>query len=134
MGDSRRWLCSYREMSDTSAQGAAQRVVDAVSKDPNAIGITTFDAVSAETRVVAIQSSQQGGSLPTTETLASGRYILGRSVFAVARGQNDGHVEANIHNFLSYLMSNRAQAIIAADGSYVPLAELALEIERKKLR
>jgi phosphate transport system substrate-binding protein len=134
MADSRRWACVYREMGDTGAARAAERVEDAVARDPYSLGIATFDAVTAKTKIVTIEKSTGVATVPTPETLASGQYVLGRTVVALARAQKDGLVDVRIRSFLLYLVSSRAREIIAADGAYVPLAEELLAPERQGLR
>jgi ABC-type Fe3+ transport system substrate-binding protein len=42
-------------------------------------------------------------------------------VLTLARADKSGHMEDRVRGFLEYLMSAKAQAIIAADGSYIPL-------------
>jgi ABC-type phosphate transport system substrate-binding protein len=93
------------------------------------MGVTTYDAVGAGTKIVAVADA-----MPTRETLSSGDYVLGRTVLVLARADKNGRANARVRGFLMYLLSARAQAIIAADGSYVPLSEKLLVPERETLR
>jgi phosphate transport system substrate-binding protein len=124
MADSRRWVCAYQEVSDrASAEEAAKRIVATIVRDPYALGLTTLDAMVSGAKVLAINDATGVARLPTKETLASGEYVLGRTVLALARADKDGHPESKVRDFLEYLMSAEAQAIISTDGSYVPVAE-----------
>lgn len=130
MADSRRWVCAYQEVKDSAgAENAAKSVVESVARDPYAMGVTTYDAVGTATKIVAVTEA-----MPTTETLSSGDYVLGQTVLVIARADKDGRAGARVRGFLTYLLSARAQAIIAADGSYVPLSEKLLVPERETLR
>ena len=134
LNDSRRWPCGYREMEGVTGGAVARRIRSAVASDTNAIGITTFDSVSADSKIVAIEGSGGKPIMVTPNTLRDGRYILGRTVFALAKAQKDGSVEAAVRSFLAYLVSARAESIVAADGEYLPLADDLLDPERKVLR
>lgn len=131
--DSRRWACAYREVDDAGKANAARRVAEAIAQDRAAIGLTTLDAVAEGSKIVAIATSSGAADLPTPETLASGQYPLGRTVMALAKAQPDGRADAKVHSFLAYMVSARAQALIGADGTYIPLADPLLAPEREKL-
>lgn len=134
LNDSRRWPCGYRGMGGVTGAAAARRIRSAVASDRNAIGVTTFDSVSADTKIVAIEGLGDKAILATPDTLRDGRYILGRTVLALAKAQKDGSMEAGVRSFLAYLVSARAESIVVADGEYLPLADDLLDTERKVLR
>ncbi len=135
MAGDRRWVCSYKEMKPLSGTGKASvDAVKAVAHDPHALGLTTLDAVAEGTKVVAIMDAAGVSRLPTREALASGEYPFGRTLFALTRMKKDGHPEDKARDFLGYLFSPQAQAIIDADAAYVPLTENLIAHERETLR
>lgn len=135
MAGDRRWVCGYKEMKPrSSTDNVAEDVAKAVARDTHAIGLTTFDAVTTGTKVVAIMDAAGVGWVPTRESLASGQYPFGRTLFALTKMKKDGHPEDKARGFLNYLLGPQAQTIIAADAAYVPLAENLIAHERETLR
>jgi phosphate transport system substrate-binding protein len=133
MHNSRRWVCTYRELHATSSLQVASDIAEAVRHDPYAIGITTYDAASDGVRILAIGSSKDA-FLPTQDALRAGQYVLARTVSVLARADENGHPEGKVHDFLEYLVSPSAQAIISHNGSYIALTEDAQMSARKALQ
>jgi phosphate transport system substrate-binding protein len=128
MSNSRRWVCEYHELEDAS------KVVAAVQHDRYAMGLTTLDAVTADVKVVAVSGAGGGAYLPTSQTLGSGAYPLGRTVRILVRSSKEGRLEVKVREFLGYLLSPEAQAIIAEDGRYLPLEQQTLAAEKDGLQ
>lgn len=120
LGGNRRWSCAYREIRNTRTSTAAEQIQRAVEDDPNAIGLTTLAALSGGTKVVATERAQGAGSLPTNQSLASGEYLLGRSIIAVARADESGLPNQSVRAFLEYLVSARAAKLIETGSRFVP--------------
>jgi phosphate transport system substrate-binding protein len=128
MSNSRRWVCEYHELEDAS------KVVAAVQHDRYAIGLTTLDAVTRDVKVVAVSGAGGGAYLPTSQILGYGAYPLGRTVRILVRSSKEGRLEVKVREFLGYLLSPEAQAIIAEDGRYLPLEQQTLAAEKDGLQ
>lgn len=130
MGDHPRWACNYKAAPDTA--NAASRIFREVQHDLSGLGLTTLDAVGSNVKVLDIAAS--GGAVgPTPEALGSGDYVLGRTVFALARKTSEGNAEPAVRSFLAFLLSTQGQAILRSDGTFIPLGDLATKAAREAL-
>ena len=135
MAGNQRWVCWYQEMKENGGSGnAARSVAEAVARDPYALGLTTLDAVTVRTKVLAITDTTGTARLPTADGLTSGEYPLGRTLLMLTRAEKNGQPEDKVRGFLEYLLGPRGQAIIASDSAYVPLSKKEIEHEREALR
>lgn len=135
MSGSRQWVCRYHEFSEMpNAFAAAKHVVEAVYRDADGLGLTTLDAVTAGVRVIAVGETAETAVLPSSQTLSSGEYVLGRTLSVLARADKKGRVSHAARSFIAYLASDKATAIISADGDYLPLSSGTLAKKGKTLK
>jgi phosphate transport system substrate-binding protein len=79
-------------------------------------------------------ATSRGTVGPTPEALGSGDYVLGRTVFALARKTSDGTTEPAVRSFLIFLLSRQGQAILRSDGPMLPLGDLATKTSIEALK
>jgi phosphate transport system substrate-binding protein len=130
LGDHPRWACNYKAAPDTP--NAASQISQEVQHDLDGIGLTTLDAVGSNVKVLEIAASR-GAVGPTPEALGSGDYVLGRTVFALARKTSEGNAEPAVRSFLAFLLSTQGQAILRSDGTFISLGDSATKAAREAL-
>lgn|GEM_PF-311914 len=117
MRDSRKWTPAYREMEVDWAG-----IVDAVASDIGGLGYVPVSHVDARVRMVALADGSGEAVLPTASNVVAGRYPLRRTIpMAVARTQAEP-MPAHAAEFLRFVLSREGQAIIEAEGTYLPLS------------
>lgn len=119
MNGSQKWRDSYTEVGGQS-ESAPQQIVTAVSRDANAIGISSMDAQQRGVKVLAVREGDGDAVVPTRESVASGRYALGRTLYAYFNRDEKAGMKAEVRAFLEYVVSDAGQAVVAANG-YLPL-------------
>jgi ABC-type phosphate transport system substrate-binding protein len=127
-----RWTCKYNAAPDTP--NAASQIFQEVQNDPDGLGLTTLDAVGPNAKVLEIAAS--GGAVgPTSEALGSGEYILGRTVFALARRTSEANAESPaVRDFLSFVLSTQGQAILRSDGTFISVGGSAMKATKEALK
>lgn len=99
-------------------------VVNAVSRDPQAIGYGGI-AFSAGIRAVPVRKDADSPAVePTMETVTSGTYPISRKLFMYSAGEPTGAVA----DFLKFTLSPEGQAI-ASKAGYYPLAAAAPRVD-----
>jgi ABC-type phosphate transport system substrate-binding protein len=131
LGNNPRWTCYYKALLDTP--NVATQISQEVEHDIDGLGLTTLDAVGPHTKVLEIAAS--GGAVsPTPEALGSGDYVLGRTVFALARRTSDGNAEPAVGRFLAFLSSDQGQAILRSDRALRPFRDSPKTDDREALK
>ena len=95
-------------------------MVNAVSRDPNAIG---YGGIAYGTGIRAVPVAKDAGSEPvepTLENVTAGRYPISRSLFFYTAGAPQGDVKG----FIDYVLSDIGQKI-ASEVGYYPLPKQA---------
>ena len=129
MGDSRKWNPAYRE---AGSEGAA--VVAAIAADPAAIGYAPIGLATAQVRAIPIAATDAGPFVvPDARSIGEGQYPLIRSVGVVTPHTDKQPIGATVRAFITFLLSPEGQAIIAREGSYLPLHAEALALQRKAM-
>lgn len=126
-----RWACTYIAAPDTP--NAARQISEEVQHDPDGLGLTTLDGVGSSVKVLAIAAS--GDAVPPTpETISSGKYVLGRTVIALAHKNSGKSAESAVRSFLAFLLSDDAQAIIRSDETFVSISGAAMAASKEALQ
>ena len=135
---STKWNPELIELGDVKRAGfplldAGQRIVDAVGKDPDAIGYSSMLYKNADVKPLAIGPTGGPFLLATHATLANHTYPLTRSIRAFI-DQGPGH-PANplVVEFLRYALSFEGQKAVIEDGGYTPLPPKVAAGEASKL-
>jgi len=111
-------------------------VVERVSQDPLAIGVTAINRVTSA--VKAVELTTTGWSTPvrgTEEEITSGAYPLDRFVYINVRLVSGKPFDPLAREYLRMVLSKEGQAAIAGDArGYLPLNSTEVGVELAKLR
>ena len=124
-GGSSIWNPELVELADQPRPGgglydAGQRVVDAVSKDPDGIGFTSALYRSPDVRVLPLGSTADGPFLlPTRETVGDHSYPLVQVITAFYDPK--GPQADTVREFLRYVLSEQGQQAVRAEDDFTPL-------------
>lgn len=93
-----------------------------VAADPAGIGYTGLSVVDSSVKVlpVAVDASSPALS-PTYENVASAAYPLSRLVYLNANPRPNTGLDPAIREFLRFILSREGQAVIRAQGIFLPL-------------
>ncbi|WP_373048864.1 phosphate ABC transporter substrate-binding protein [Vulgatibacter sp.] len=106
--------------AETQSLPGTAAVVNAVSKDPNAIGYGGI-AYGSGIRAVPVSKETGGEAVePSLENVTSGKYPISRSLFMYTAGEPTGAVKA----YIDYAKSDAGQKI-ASEVGYYPLPKKA---------
>lgn len=109
-------------------------VVQRVSEDPAAVGITALNIPLESVKVVALKASDTSDALqPVSNVIASGRYPLDRYVYIYLRVGKGMPLDAFGREYVRMVLSPEGQRAIAAEGTgYIPLTagEIAQELTK----
>ena len=138
LGGSHRWNNALREHvhivhADGSVYDHGQQILDALAKDRHGIAISNIRYAGPEVKAVALAVHEGGPYVEVTKAnLIHQRYPLARTIPAVIDRQPGMPVEPKVREFLRFLLSRDGQALINADGRYLPLSpELIAEQLRR---
>lgn len=122
-------LCGGDYRADVVQFPGAGAIVAAVASQPHAIGNAGFGYVNGLVKTLAVAALPGGPAvLPSSETVASGRYPLSRPLYLYFNRGADGKAQAAAAGFLRFVLSDEAQAIVAQQGFVaLPPAELAAQ-------
>lgn len=107
----------------------------AVAADPAAIGFANLNHAQPGIRALTIIDERGIRRAPDARTIATGDYPLDRKLLIYARRDRTGSLDPRARAFLSFILSDTGQAIIARGRKgYLPLSPRERTIERRKLR
>lgn len=102
---------------------AAEALVNTLEKDQNGIGLAGFRNVTPALKAVPIVEDSGPAVAGTRETTASREYPLSRSVYAFVRDAPHTAWDPKVKEFMRFVFSRDGQAVVAAEGDYLPLPE-----------
>jgi phosphate transport system substrate-binding protein len=104
---------------------AEQQIAAALAKDK--YGLALSSGPGPELKAIALSDSKEASPvLPTADAISAGSYPLARTVYIYVNRKPKEPVQANVADFLEYIVSPEGQAIVAGTGGYLPLSpELA---------
>lgn len=133
-------LCPDRELRSnirTEHTGGAvnvlQRIVSDVGSDPAAIGYAGFSNQQPGTRIVPISADGRQYLSGTREEVARAEYPLTRFIYVYVDRKPGDPVPPLQLAFLRFVLSQAGQALVAADGMYMPLPTAIAEHELEGL-
>ena len=96
---------------------SSQTIVEEVASNQDAIGYLGLGYLNNRTKALQVAKTGAGPYVyPDLETVASGKYPLGRPLFLYTNGEPTG----NVAKFISYVLSAEGQAIVKK-MDFVPL-------------
>lgn len=97
-------------------------IAKAVAKDRYAIGYTGMAYLDAPVKVLALQRVSNAPAAPATyEAVASATYPLSRLTYFNVNKRPGARLDPAIEEFLRFVLSREGQAMVLAQGTYVPL-------------
>lgn len=136
---SHRWNNALREhvhviYEDGSIYDHGQQILDALAKDPSGIAISNIRYAGPDVKALALSHTPDGPYYHATkQTLVDHRYPLARTIPAVIDRAPGMPVEPKVREFLRFLLSREGQALINADGRYLPLSPQLIAEQLRKI-
>jgi len=118
---------------DGTLLDAGQRIVDAIGKDPDAIGYSSLLYKNSDIRAIPIGPARGPFLLATRSTVADHSYPLTRTITAVYNRPPNKSADPKVVEFLRYVLSRTGQQAVAEDGGYTPLTPPLSEAGLKQL-
>ncbi|MGO4856339.1 PstS family phosphate ABC transporter substrate-binding protein [Arthrobacter sp. 2MCAF14] len=112
---------------------AANALVTTLEKDRYGIGLAGFRNVTKELKAVPIVEDAGHAVEGTRETTASREYPLSRSVYAFVREAPHTRWDPKVMEFMRFVLSRDGQAVVAAEGDYLPLPQSVAGPEHDRL-
>jgi phosphate transport system substrate-binding protein len=128
-------LNGVEQRPDVHAQPGSMSVIIEVGNDPAGIGYaaTGFAVRSSKVRIVPVAKTDKDRPiLPTNETVASGAYPLTRHLYFYVLPDANGHLNAEVKDFMEFVLSYDGQKIAQGDG-FFPLPAHVAEQAAKEL-
>ncbi len=129
MKGSQKWREGLHEVADGS-EDAPAAIVAAVGNDSQGIGIASMDGVKGEGVRVLPVIGDTGEAMPNEDNLGTGRYALGRTVYAYFNRDAKNGMDPAVKAFLEYVLSQQGQALVRRNG-YLPLTRVNAEQSAK---
>jgi phosphate transport system substrate-binding protein len=130
-----RWNPALNEFSNApgpNGADAGELIVQAVAKDPDAIGISNIHYAIPGVKTLALSTPKQRVPVaPTRESVASRNYPLTRAVYMVVNNDAAHLPREAVIEFLHYVLSRQGQHAVIQEGNYLPLPD---EIALRQLR
>jgi phosphate transport system substrate-binding protein len=114
--------------ADGSVYPAGQQIVEALKRDPDGLAISTLSYAGPEVKALAVDGVEL-----TPESVAAGKYPLGRGVYIYINRAKDKPVDAKVDEFLRYVLSPEGQAVVRKQGDFISLSARAAAQELTKL-
>ena len=93
-----------------------------VAADPDALGYTGLSAIDSQVKLVPVSIAPGGTPLsPNYENVASARYPLSRVIYLNTNAKSGAALDPALHEFLRFVLSREGQAVVSAQGIYLPL-------------
>ena len=129
---SEHWNTEFHGFSN-SADGtdAGELIVQAIAKDPDAIGISNVHYATPEVKALAIAPPHQKPIAPTPANVASRSYPLARAVYMVVDEDAAHPPSMAVVEFLRFVLSRQGQQAVVQEGNYLPLLP---DVALKQLR
>jgi phosphate transport system substrate-binding protein len=126
------WNTALSEFSNPASPNGADAgklIVQAIAKDPNAVGISNVHYATPAIKALALSTPQHTTPVPPSrESVASRTYPLTRAVYMVTNIDSAHPPSAAVVEFLRYVLSRQGQQAAMQEGNYLPLTpEIALE-------
>jgi len=128
MLDSRKWNPGYRVYPDTQA------MFELLQSDRASVAFGPASSPPNGVRTLPVAADEGGAAfLPNRESVMAGSYPLDRVISVVLFRADKQAVEANMKDFLLYLLSPEGQRVIETHSDYLPLNTIELRRQRERL-
>lgn len=127
-----------REFADTksspASHDAAQKILGTLAADPLGLALAGANPDDPRVKSVALAVSTAGPFVaPTRESLIARTYPLTRAVFAYVNRAPGAPLEANVRDFLGYILGAEGQGEMGEIDSYLPLSTDTAKASRAQL-
>jgi len=112
---------------------AAEALVSTLEKDRFGIGLAGFRNLTPQLKAVPIAEGSATPVAGSKATTATREYPLSRSVYAFVREAPHTHWDPKVKEFMRFVLSRDGQAIVAAEGDYLPLPVSVADPELQRL-
>jgi phosphate transport system substrate-binding protein len=137
---SHRWNPATHEVtpmtrSDGTQYELGQQIIDAVARDPDAIGISNIRYATSEVKPLALAWTNAGQYVDATDaTLISREYPLGRTIPAYVDRVPGKKLDPAVAEFLRFILSREGQTVLVEESGYLPLNAREAQESRRWLR
>lgn len=120
---------------DGKLRNADQQMADDLAKDPAGIAYWSYGrAASPDIKLIALSTGDGAPAcLATLETVREHRYPLFDRMFFYLDRRPGQPLSPLLREFMRYVLSRDAQALVAKDTTMLPLTAAMIDAERKKL-
>jgi phosphate transport system substrate-binding protein len=129
------WNPALKEFSNSpgpNSADAGELIVQAVAKDPDAIGISNVHYATSNVKALALSTPERKIPVaPTRENVASRDYPLTRAIYMVVNNDAAHPPSEAVLEFLRYILNRQGQQAVMQEGNYLPLPD---EIALRQLR
>jgi len=124
---------NYARRDGTLAIGASL-MVDAIGKDPYAIGYGSYNYLGKKTKALPLSSGDTGPFVTANlQTCQDGSYPLHDQVYFYVNREPGKPIDPKVREFIRYVLSREGQQEVQRDGKYLPLPEAVVLDQLKKL-
>jgi phosphate transport system substrate-binding protein len=117
-----RWNAALHEFNNAGTVDAGQLIVQAVTGDPDGIGISNVHYATPAVRAMALSTPDHARPIvPSRETVANRTYPLTRAVYMVVDGDAAHPPSSAVVEFLHYVLSRQGAQAVVEEGNYLPL-------------
>jgi phosphate transport system substrate-binding protein len=125
---------SFHLLKPAPPASGLDRIVKIVAANPSAIGYGGFANIKPGSKAVAIAEKEGGPYFTGTfEDVTSGKYPLVRYIYISVNRAPGTRLDANVKEFLKYVLSLEGQQAVEKDDAMLPLPWQVVEQERAKL-
>ena len=98
-----------------------------VASDPDALGYTGMSAVDSEVKLVPVSADAGPALSPSYENVAGAAYPLSRVTYLNTNARSGSALDPALREFLRFILSRDGQAVVRAQGVYLPLRQSQVE-------
>ena len=146
--NSDKWNPNYREYVETGSKmiadedkatqklGVRHMLGEELARNPYGIAWTVVPQARGIAGIRAIRIAPRAGQpavAPNKDTFADRSYPLVRSIYIYLNRKPGTPVDARLREFLRFILSRQGQAIVASNGSYLPLPAATVIEQLRKL-
>ena len=124
-----RWSPALHEFSEFSNQvgppavDAGRSIIEAVSTDPDGIGISNVFYATPAVKVLPLSTPEHPIAVaPTRASVANRSYSLTRAVYMVVNRDPGQPLSPAMREFLRFVLSRQGQQAVLQEGNYLPLS------------
>lgn len=143
-----KWNPNYREYVETGSKmiadadkatqklGLRHMLAEELARNPYGIAWTVVPQARGIAGIKAIRIAPRAGAPavePNRQTFADRSYPLVRSIYMFLNRKPGTPMEPRVREFLRFILSREGQAIVARNGSYLPLPAATVIEQRRKL-